>query len=768
MRPRFSNVVPNYYPLGGGLDLLTPAISMPPGKVISSQNYEPEIGGGYKRIKGFERYSGKALASSKSYWLATVALSGTVAVGDTITGATSTATGVVIAIESATVLVLAVVSGTFTAETINVGGSPVGTVSAVTAASASDPSNHADYNNLAADNWRTFGGIAGLGGRCIGLHYYNDALYAFGEAAGTLSGFTVSIASPAVVSHGTDNSSIREGAKVVLSTTGALPTGLTAGGTYYCINVGQFTCNLAAAPVAAGGTAINTSGAQSGTHTAAYTLSKMWKATSSGWSQVTFGYEIQFTGAVGEITAGQTITGLTSGATALVVKAMLRTGTWTVSGAGTLIISTITGTWQSGEAVQVGGVTKVTSSSLATTINRSPGGRLDAVTANFTGSTDTKKMYGADGVNYAFEFDGTNYIPIRTGMTTDTPSHVVVHKNHLMLSFRGSSQSSSIGQPYSWTVVTGASEIATGDDITGYQIQSGSTTAASLSIFTEGRTFTLYGNSSADWHLSPSGDDIGALEFCFQSVGNDTMMLTNRGIQRLRAVQDFGNFSYASVSELVQPLITSKRALTACSTTLKRRNQFRIYFSDGTAITVGLTGNKVSGIMPLDYGVNITCVCTAEDSSGNELTWFGASDGGVYQDNSGTSFDGEPIPAWIRLPFNNMRGPRVRKRYRSAVLDVVVESYCEIDISYDLGYGTLDVAPGVAASSQQLLAAGGYWDSLTWDTYTWDAQAVNNPRVSLDGIEKSISLTFYSNRDQDDTHTLQGVTINHSPLRLER
>ena len=126
---------------------------------------------------------------------------------------------------------------------------------------------------------------------------------------------------------------------------------------------------------------------------------------------------------MGEITAGQTITGLTSGATALVVRALLRTGTWTVSGAGTLVISTITGTWQSGESVRVGGVTKVTSSSLATNIYRVPGGTLDAVTANFTGSTDTKRIYGADGVNHAFEFDGTNYIPIRAGMAVDTPSH---------------------------------------------------------------------------------------------------------------------------------------------------------------------------------------------------------------------------------------------------------------------------------------------------------------------------------------------------------
>lgn len=685
MRPRFTETVPDYYPLGGGLDLLTPAISMPPGKVISSQNYEPETGGGYKRIKGFERFSGKALPSSKSYWLATVALSGTVAVGDTITGVTSTATGVVIAIESATVLVLAQVTGTFQAESIT-----VGTVSSVTAASASDPSNHADYNNLAADNWRAqIAAITGSGA-IRGVWYYGGNWYAFRDNAGGTAG-------------------------------------------------------------------------------------DMWKATGSGWTQVTFGTEIQFsstTGGTTPIAVGDTIGNLTIGApptkTATVVKVLHRAGTWGTDAVGTLIITPVLGTFSNADQIWVGATQKAVATTAATAITRAAGGRLDFFNANFTGSTDTKKMYGADGVNLAFEFDGTNYIPIRTGMTTDTPSHVVVHKNHLMLSFRGSHQSSAIGQPYSWSVVTGASEIGTGDSITGYQIQSGSTTAASLSIFTEGRTFTLYGNSSADWQLTPSGDDIGAFGFCFQSVGNDTMMLTNRGIQRLRAVQDFGNFSYASISDLVQPLITAKRGLQLCSTTLKTRNQYRVFFSDETAITVGLTGNKISGIMPLDYGMPVRCVCTAETTDGAEVTMFGSDDGYVYQDNSGTSFDGEPITAWIRLPFNNLKGPRVRKRYRSAILELVVGGYTELQVTYDLGYGNLDVAQGIAAIDQQLLAAGGYWDSFVWDSFTWDAQAVGNPRVSLDGIEKNISILFYSSRDQDDTHTLTGLTITHSPLRLER
>jgi len=670
-------------PLGGGLDLLTPAISMPPGKVISSQNYEPQIGGGYRRIAGYERFSGKALPSSKSYWLATVALTGAVAVGETLTGVTSGETGVILYQESATVLVLAVVSGTFTTgEDINNGSGVVGTISTATSESAADPSDHADYKNLAADNWRTqIAAITGSGA-IRGVWYYGGSWYAFRDNAGATAG-------------------------------------------------------------------------------------DMWKATSSGWSKITFGSEIQFTTATAQISDGDTITGATSGATATVVRAMLRTGTWTVAGAGTLILSGITGTFQNAEILTVGGGNKVTSSSLATAITRAAGGTLDFCNANFTGSTATKKMYGADGVNKAFEFDGTNYIPIRTGMTTDAPTHVIEHRGNLYLSFLGSAQYSGVGDPYAWTVVLGAGEIATGEYITGFQTQSGGAANASLAIYTEGRTYMLYGTpGAAGFELIPSTDDIGAFAFTMQSIGNDTLSLGNRGIQRLKTTQAFGNFEYASVSHLIQPLMTSKRGLQTCATTLKARNQYRVFFNDNTAVTVGLTGDKINGLMPLDYGMPVRCVCTAEVADGSEVTMFGSDDGYVYQDNSGTSFDGDPITSWIRFPFSNAKSPRVEKQYRSAILELVVEGYAQIDVTYDLGYGTLDVAQGVAALDQQLLAAGGFWDQFIWDQFAWDAQAVGNPRISLDGTEKNISLLFYSSRDQDDPYTFTGITVCYTPTKL--
>lgn len=74
---------------------------------------------------------------------------------------------------------------------------------------------------------------------------------------------TLTIAAPCVVTwnaHGLGN-----GATVYITTSGALPTGLTANVTYYAINVTANTFQLA---TSSSGSAINTTGSQSGTHTA--------------------------------------------------------------------------------------------------------------------------------------------------------------------------------------------------------------------------------------------------------------------------------------------------------------------------------------------------------------------------------------------------------------------------------------------------------------------------------------------------------------------
>lgn len=82
---------------------------------------------------------------------------------------------------------------------------------------------------------------------------------------------TITIASPGVVTwtaHGMSN-----GDEVKFVTTGALPTGLAAGTVYYVVNKAADTFQVAATR---GGAAINTSGTQSGVHTAYYVTVTTW------------------------------------------------------------------------------------------------------------------------------------------------------------------------------------------------------------------------------------------------------------------------------------------------------------------------------------------------------------------------------------------------------------------------------------------------------------------------------------------------------------
>lgn len=683
MQVKFPPVRQDYYPLGGGLDLVTPAISIDPGKVIDSQNYEPAIGGGYRRIDGYERFDGHASPTAADYWVINAAITGTLAVGNTITGSTSGATGVVLFIAT-TYLVLARVTGTFVSETITVAAVNIGsTTSATSINGAILPSDHADYKLLSANDWRVFILVVPGSGAIRGVWVYNDIVYAFRDNAGATAG-------------------------------------------------------------------------------------TMWKSTAAGWVQVTFQTKLPFNAATGQINVGDIVTGGTSGATGTVIGALLMTGTWTAAGVGQLIISGTVGTFSSGEAIKVGATSKATSTAVSSAVTRLPGGSMEFYNYNFTGSTNSTKMYGCDGVNNAFEFDGTNYFPIRTGMTVDTPTHIIAHKGFLFMSFVASVQFSGIGNPYAWTIVLGSGDISTSTPVSGFIPQGGSASGSSLAIFTAERPFFLYGTSNADWRLVTSNFDVGFVARTAQQVSNDAYGMTSRGIQALGATQAYGDFMYSSVSHMIQPLITAKRGLACASTTLRTKNQYRVFFTDGTALAVGLTGDKVSGILPLNYARVVRCIVSATLTTGAEVTYFGSDDGYVYRDNIGTSLDGSAIESWVRLPFNNNKSPRIRKRFRRAIHEMVAEGYASFNVSYDLGYSNPNVQPSAPAADVMLVGAGGYWDAVIFDQFTWDTQYVANPSTTLEGTETNISMLYYSNRAQDSCHTISGLTLVSSPRILSR
>lgn len=91
---------------------------------------------------------------------------------------------------------------------------------------------------------------------------WSRAVLGVGQGPGNVATVTITIASPGVVSFASHGFLGTE--RVILQTTGALPTGLSANTVYFVLFVDANSFRLA---TSSGGTAINTSGSQSGVHT---------------------------------------------------------------------------------------------------------------------------------------------------------------------------------------------------------------------------------------------------------------------------------------------------------------------------------------------------------------------------------------------------------------------------------------------------------------------------------------------------------------------
>lgn len=683
----FSQIKTDIIPLFGGLDLVTTPVLVPPGRLISSNNFEPDINGGYRRIPGFERYDGRTSPHDGNYYIAEVTISGIIAIGDIITGVTSAATAKVLLVIDSTHLLVNKVTGTFVSEPFTISATIRGTISAININSASTNALHAYYKNITADDYRADISTVPGSGRLRGVKYYQGSVYAWRD---------------------------------------------NAGGTA-CV---------------------------------------MYKASTSGWTAITFGKEIQFTGAVGQIFENDVVTQLVTGATGTVKRALLRTGTWTVSGAGTLVFDTVTGTFDATHAIQVGGVTKVTASSLCTDITLLPGGKFDFDVYNFSGSSGTERLYCADGVNIMGEFDGTRWVPIRTGATPDTPTYVKGHKNQLISAINTDLIVSSIGAPYTYTAITGASDIAVGEVITGIKPQVGDFSAGAMVVTTKNKILVLYGNDTTDFNLVTYAPNNGGRAYTLQNIGF-AHFLDARGVTQMATSRNYGGFQTNVLTNVVQPYIDSKLGLEIASCIIRSSNQYRVFFNDGTGLICQIVPDPqgttaVGASMPFDYGdVVFNTIDSVIDTTGIERVFGAATNGYVYELNVGTSFDGSVIPSHIMLTFNNSKSPRLRKRYRRSILQFRSGSTATIRVGYDLSYGNGDASYGSSVSSTAY-GAGGFWDSFTWDNFTWDASYAQQITINTVGTGENVSLVVSNKSDQDDPFTIHTCFLHYTQGRLNR
>jgi hypothetical protein len=664
--------------LGGGLDQVTPTLSLPPGVARRAANFECSITGGYTRIAGYERFDGRPSPSAANYNILVLTFTATVTVGQTVTGSVSGATGRVIVVNTAS-LVITRETGTFAAgDVLNNGSGFVGTITSVEGVAA-DGLLDAQYQNLAADNYRADITVVPGSGSVLGVAYYNGTVYAWRNNAGG-------------------------------------------------------------------------------------TAAVMHKSTSAGWVAITLGKELSFGTGTAAIVDGNTVTGATSGATGVVARVVLQSGTFASgNAAGRLILSSSTGVFTNGENLTVAAAVKAIAGGAATQITLTTGGRYETVVANFGGGTANYKLYGCDGVNRAFEFDGTTFVPIVTGMTVDTPSHICFHKQHLFLSFNASVQFSALGFPYQWTPLLGAGEIAMNAEVTNLLVLPGDQSSGALGVYTRSDTSVLYGTSSANFSLSTFNSGTGAFPYTAQNM-DQAYVLDDRGIMSLGTSLNFGNFVPAALTMNIPKFIEQHRGLSVGSTVNRDKGQYRVFFSDGSALYLTILNGRVLGSMPMQFQHNINCAIDSEAPTGGTVQFFGSTNGYVYQMDLGTSFDGEQIPANMNLVYNSIKSPRILKRYRKAAVELSGDSYAEIQFGYDLGYRTTALTQAEDASYQNDLRSS-YWDEMVWDNFVWDGSDISPSEIEVSGTAENIAIRISSNSDLFSSFTVNNIIVHYTLRR---
>ena len=696
-----------FFPLRGGLNISTPAIEVTPGFAIDALNYEC-VQKGYQRIDGFERYDGHTAPSAATYsTLGFVGGSMQITAGQVIHGATSGATGIVVApavpatgtygaANATGLLILTGLTGTFKAnETLTCAGNNVGSATgpAVGGGALTDAQD-ALWSQAAISAASSVIGVVPGSGSILGVWAFNGTTYSFrNNAAGTAAG--------------------------------------------------------------------------------------MWKSSSTGWQAVALGYSLPFTTGTVQINAGDSVVGAISGAKGTATQATLQNGFWGSTGYGQVIFANVTGTFIKGEQLKVNGITKALAGGAQAAISLPPGGNYEFVNYNFYGNANSACMYGCNGVGNAFEFNGSVFVPILTGMVPDAPRHICAWQNMLFLSFPGGSlQCSSIGYPYGWNAVTGAAEIGIGEEITGLV-----NTVVNLVVFGRGSINTLIGTSSANFTLTLMNGGAGAIEWTCQQL-NQPMYADDRGLRNFNTSQSFGDFDIGTITTLIQALWAGKKKagiFPVSSIRVRSKDQYRIFFSDGSGISVyigrgaqsamtimgAMTSPGAPECMPFNLGKVVTNCCSSEDANGNEVMFFGSTDGYVYQMDSGTSFDQQPITAYLRLAFNNIGSPTQNKRWHKVTVEADCTNAVSLGLVAEYAYSDPDLSPAIEQDFS-VQGGGGYWNVSNWNQFFWSSTFEGLAECHVDGIGRNISVCVISNATYETPHVLHGLILHYTERGLVR
>lgn len=333
-----------------------------------------------------------------------------------------------------------------------------------------------------------------------------------------------------------------------------------------------------------------------------------------------------------------------------------------------------------------------------------------AEVSNFYASDQLDAAYIVCGVGPAVCFDGARTIRIRTNLPAqdDNPRHVARHGEKLALGFYSGTLALSLASdPLDFRSSEGAVYVPVGDRIMGLRGRADD----ELLIPCESSLQFFTGYTETTGLRRVITRNRGMLEYTDADIGI-VLGCDGLGIFDIRTAYNFGpadrNYLSAKVAPWLQPRLQATdnagqaqiRPIAALN--VRAKNQYRLYFLDGYVLTMTVTDLGVEPTIQryVDPSQNnqplaVRALCSGIDSAGRErifASFRNAKEGFMFELDSGRSFDGDAIDAFLLLnPIPHTQNvPSANGRADRVFVYGTGYGYANLTVSRAANYGTPD------------------------------------------------------------------------------
>jgi len=344
--------------------------------------------------------------------------------------------------------------------------------------------------------------------------------------------------------------------------------------------------------------------------------------------------------------------------------------------------------------------------------------RYQLMDSNFYATDNLGAVFGVSGASRPFWFNRDYFAYIYTQATESVfARHVERHSESLALGYPDGQVFLSVaGEPWNFDGEAGAYSNGFGHPVRGLLQLQGDT----LAVFTSKKVAAIQGTTIDNYVPRVIAPKTGVVEYTVEQLG-DAIFCSPSGVMTLSQSEKYGDFAGQPISFKVNPLLrpkTSKENRIVAATTVRNKNQYRVFAADGTVFTFTFREGKGFESTTQKYYVNRANNSDAEgrefipaglssvlDENGEEYVlaahyapYSRSTSNYVYRLEVGWGFDGQSIPASFDVNWYFAQNPFMNKVLRKVRLDGISLGRATLGVRTAKDYDVGSLSSAVRAS----------------------------------------------------------------------